>query len=320
MKLSISVIIAQKPGIIINSTPLRVFPTMKPCFNAEKIGGHYPFDSYQNSNLHIGSPVFVIAATKNRNWFFVTSYEQSDGWVRASDLAFVKQSDISIFNRKKLASIAKDDLTISNKKLKIGGFLPIENIFNDKITVLMPEKNSYHYVSWKKVSVSKNNADVMPLKFNKQNIDKIGNQLIGKKYGWGGLDGERDCSATTKDFFATFGYYLPRNSGAQINFCGNTKSFDLSKMTNHEKISFIKKNGVPFRTLIYFPGHILLYLGVYKNQVIAFHNIWGNRIINKNGKGKNVIGKSVISTLDFGRDLKNIDQTMLDLVTKIAII
>ena len=311
-----------RPAIITKTANLRILPTNLPCFHANKIGGYYPFDNYQNSSLHVGSPVFVVASTENKKWFLVRSHENSDGWVRAENVGFVTQHDIRLFQKHKLAVILKDNVFIKKRDvtLKVGVFLPVVKSSKKFIELLMPKNNGKNYLIWEKIKLEKSEAEAMPISFNKNNIIKIGNELIRKPYGWGGTDGNRDCSATTKDFFSTFGFYLPRNSGAQMDFLKNDKVFDLSKMTNEGKLSFIKKNGIPFKTLIYFPGHIMLYAGMHNGKIITFHNIWGIRIQNEIGEGRNIVGKSVISTLEIGKELKNITTTLLTRVTKIGIV
>ena len=314
--------VINKPGIITKSTNLRILPTNLPCFHANKIGGSYPFDSYQNSNLYIGSPVFVVASTADKKWLLISSHENSSGWVRTESLGFTTHHDRKIFKKHKLAVILKDNVFLKKRDitLHVGVFLPIIKLSQDFVDLLIPVSNSHNQLSWKKITLKKDEAAIMPIIFNKQNIVKIGNELIKKPYGWGGTDGNRDCSATTKDFFTAFGFYLPRNSGAQINFLNKKQTFDLSKMTTEQKLNVIKNNGVPFKTLIYFPGHVMLYVGTHNDKVIAFHNIWGIKINNEKGEGRNVIGKSVISSLEIGKELSNITKTLLMKVTKIGIL
>lgn len=314
--------IINKHGIIVKSTNLRIVPTDLPCFKADKIGEYHPFDNYQNSSLYVGSPIFVVASTQDKKWLLVYSHEISNGWVKARDVAFVSNHDIRLYKKHHLSVILKDNLYIKNKdvKLKVGIFLPTVKSSKNFTELLLPKSNSHNQLSWEKIRLKNSEVATMPIKFTKENIVKVGNELINKPYGWGGLHDDRDCSATTKDFFCTFGFYLPRNSGAQINYIDKNKTFDVSKMSNKQKLDFIKKNGVPFKTLIYLPGHIMIYVGTHNNKVIAFHNMWGIRIRNANGEGRNVVGKSVISTSEIGKELKNTERVILDSVTKIGIL
>lgn len=51
----------------------------------------------------------------------------------------------------------------------------------------------------------------------------------------------------------------------------------------------------------------MLYAGSYRGRVVVFHNLWGLRTKNKGVEGRYVIGRSVLSTLDVGKDLPDID-------------
>ena len=49
----------------------------------------------------------------------------------------------------------------------------------------------------------------------------------------------------------------------------------------------------------------MLYIGQNDDKAIVFHNIWGLRT--KDELGRKIIGKSVITTLDPGKNLRNAD-------------
>jgi len=84
--------------------------------------------------------------------------------------------------------------------------------------------------------------------------------LLGQPYGWGGQDGGRDCSRLLMDIFGGFGLDLPRFSGHQA--ATGTFSVDISKVpTDRERMSIIDAAARKGMVLLYFPGHIMLYLG-----------------------------------------------------------
>jgi hypothetical protein len=143
----------------------------------------------------------------------------------------------------------------------------------------------------------------MPLTFNTQNRIKIAEQLMNEPYGWGGLLNNRDCSSFTQDYFATFGKYLHRNSKSQIS---NGKYLDMSKLTNDEKKEFIRKNGVPFSTLVYLRGHIMLYIGLKDKEPLVLHDMWSVRLKDNNGnKYRHIVGKTSVTTLEPGKGMKD---------------
>jgi len=83
----------------------------------------------------------------------------------------------------------------------------------------------------------------------------------------------------------------------------------LKDLTNTQKIALIKERGVPFETILYKKGHVLLYIGTLNGTVMVMHNIWGIRTIDPKGqKGRVIIGKTIISTLELGSEVENFDR------------
>ena len=74
-----------------------------------------------------------------------------------------------------------------------------------------------------------------------------------------------------------------------------------------EKEDFIMKNGKPYATLLWFPGHIMLYIGMKEEETLVFHNIWGLRTTDKHKR--KIIGKAVITSLKPGEELASIDSS-----------
>jgi hypothetical protein len=83
--------------------------------------------------------------------------------------------------------------------------------------------------------------------------------LLEQPYGWGGRDGQRDCSRYLLDLFALFDVRLPRNSGVQAQV--GTRSVDLSLLDETSKRAAIREAAQTGVVLLYMPGHIMLYLG-----------------------------------------------------------
>ena len=115
----------------------------------------------------------------------------------------------------------------------------------------------------------------------------------------------------TRDFFAPFGIWLPRNSRAQAAV---GKVIELSQYDPREKEEMIFENGVPFRTLLFFPGHIMLYIGEKMGKAYVMHNMWGIRTAEN---GRIIIGRAVITNLYLGKGLPGVDCSAL-LINKIT--
>ena len=68
----------------------------------------------------------------------------------------------------------------------------------------------------------------------------------------------------------------------------------------------IIEKGIPFRTTLYKDGHIGLYVGHKDGKILMLHNVWSNHLLRDQQEGQNVIGRTIISTLEFGKELDHI--------------
>jgi len=123
--------------------------------------------------------------------------------------------------------------------------------------------------------------------------------MLKSHYSWGGLYEERDCSSTLRDLYAPFGIWLPRNSSEQSKI---GKVISLKNLSIEEKKKTIIDKAIPFETLLYKKGHILLYLGVYKGEITVLHNVWGIKTMHNGVEGRNIIGRTIISSLELGKE------------------
>ncbi len=180
-------------------------------------------------------------------------------------------------------------------------------IDEDKDSYIVLSVSSYknNKPRFNKSFISKNIASKEILKLNSNNLNKIIKEVSKTKYGWGGIYGQRDCSSTMMDLFSPFGIYLPRNSSLQANI---GKVIDLSVMNDSRKTEIIKEKGIPFQTLLYKKGHIVLYVGILNDEVIVLQNVWGIKTKKDNKEGRYIVGKTVFSTLKFGDELKYYDK------------
>ncbi|MFA7177132.1 MAG: hypothetical protein WC114_07790, partial [Smithellaceae bacterium] len=126
-----------------------------------------------------------------------------------------------------------------------------------------------------------------------------------------------DCSAMTRDFFTVFGIWLPRHSEDQVKEAGAT--IDLRGLSPEEKERIIMEKGVPYLSLLWRKGHVMLYIGASKGRALIFHNIWGIRIKDLQGhEGRKIIGQAVITGLTPGRELSDMDTAAGSLLDNIA--
>ncbi len=294
-----------QPAITIKHTDLKLYPSKLEIFyNPKRTGEGFPFDYNQNSAIYINTPIFVSHYSKDKKWVYVKS-SFAFGWIKSSDMAFVSSDFQQQFQNDKYSITVTDNLSlvedgIDVSLVKMGTVFPMDKITDE---YLYAGKDSNGYATIKRFSpLDINLIARKPIKFNAFNIAHISNQLVGEPYGWGGKLQARDCSSLTRDFFAPFGIYLPRNSSQQAKESSGSY-MSLSGLNEKEKQETILSSAKPFRTLLYVPGHIMLYLGQRDGQPVILHNYWGVRL--KSGK-KRVMGRAIITTTKIGDERSNV--------------
>ncbi|MFV0482463.1 MAG: M15 family metallopeptidase [Campylobacteraceae bacterium] len=303
-------------AITINNINLRAHPTSKPLFKEFTYqSSSFPFDLLQSSFLQSMTPVLISHYSLDKSWTFVETSIAS-GWIKSSDLALVDEEKIKIIKNSKKIVITKENSPIFLTKgekykmsAKVGSIFPLKSEDENNFYILHVNEDGEFIEAF----IKKEFATLFPLEFNDENIKNILNELLGENYGWGGLFENRDCSAFTRDFLATFGIFMPRNSASQKN---EGVFVDISTISNKEKKEVIKQYATPYLSLIYLPGHIMLYTGEIDGEISVFHNIWGVRVKNDNKEDRLIIGKSIISDLDLGENVENIEKNSL-LIDKI---
>ncbi|AAD05664.1 putative [Helicobacter pylori J99] len=270
-------------AVVVRNNDVRAVPTNKPYYLSPK---GYPFDRFQNSLVFPGTPVLITPFNPDKTYPPLQS-SFVYGWIKVSELAYMRDKEIEL-----LTKLKNYDMPIKEKNplytdygefyphAKIGELFPlIPQIQNASQIPPKKELKAYGflkdakgYAALQSVFLDEKDFFVFPKAFTSEIMAYFINTMLGQKYGWGGLLGNRDCSAFTRDSFANFGILLPRNSYAQSRYANNY--VDLSSMKAKEKEDYIIKNATPFGTLIYLKGHIMLYLGERNHQAIVAHSIW----------------------------------------------
>lgn len=291
---------------------IRTFPTHKPLYKNPALPGEgFPFDMLQNSSVAFNEPVFISHYSQDGAWAYVFTNNAS-GWVESNAIALIAPEQIASLREKPKLFITDDQVPLYDKQKRfvtysrIGMVLPLSEENDMGYQALFLQNNG----EMGELTIPKQSAHVGFHLLNKEDFIKIGTQMLRNTYGWGGMFEERDCSSMLREMYTPFGIWLPRNSAAQAKK-GEVISFN--GLSNSQKIALIKEKGIPFQTILYKKGHVLLYIGIYEETVMVMHNIWGIRTVDKNGqKGRVIVGKAVISTLEFGSDVENFDpNTML---------
>lgn len=295
----------QGPGITLRNTNLRAMPTSEHFYrNPELPGEGYPFDYFQHSSLHAGTPVYMCNISRDGQWLLVESAVTS-GWLPLADVGITDEAFMRRWEALPLASLVRDNVTIAGTSNHIGTLLPVTGQAprgrGQALSVLFPVPGSGGKADISEEALPPDTAVAVPLRMTPGEVAKVGNEMMGQSYGWGGLDQKRDCSALTRDIMAPFGYFLPRNSASQSK-AGTVVS--LAGLDPEEKERAIMREAVPFASLIWFRGHIGLYTGSYNGKPAMFHNLWGLRTRGAAGdcNGRAVVGKAVVTSLRPGEE------------------
>ncbi|TKX31165.1 SH3 domain-containing C40 family peptidase [Campylobacter aviculae] len=279
-------------ALVIQNTLLKNFPTQKAILkNPFQENEGFPFDYANDGILNIGTPVLISHYTKDKRYAFVVS-ETGFGFVESKDLEIFSNPRAKIYEKLDFITPLKEKQAVFSENNHF--------FFETRIGAIYPyykqdKKYFYGKIGSKKYKILKKDATKFPLKLNDTNLKNQLNQMLGLPYGWGGYNLERDCSLFTRDVFSAFGLYLPRNSSAQKNAFHH---FDISMLNNNQKKDFLDRFGKAYITLLYIPGHIMLYAGKVENNNIVIHNIWGLR---KGETQRLIIGESSITSLEIGK-------------------
>ncbi len=292
-------------AVAVRNTNARSMPTDRPAFHDPREAGEgFPFDSFQESAVPIGTPLRVRHANLRGAWLLCETSAFA-GWIRADDVAIADGSTARRYENGRYAAIVDDGTPLRDENgrhvctAQIGTILPTDS----DGAILVPVRTSSGASRLVRAFARSGSAISYPLGFTAGNVAAQAQKFMGKPYGWGGMYGNRDCSATVRDLFIPFGFHLPRNSSQQVRA---GEYVELEGKTDDEKFAAIRDFGVPFRTLIGMKGHVGLYLGVTdRGEPVLMHNMWGLRLGSKKDPGLDgrlIIGRTVITTLRPGAE------------------
>nr|WP_159466491.1 SH3 domain-containing C40 family peptidase [Scandinavium goeteborgense] len=292
-------------GIAVMETLVRVLPTADPVYDDPRQAGQgYPFDNLQMSSLRPGSPVYVLAASRDRRWKYVLSPTVT-GWVHSEDIAMVNQQFVTewlTLTSKNLGAFIKEPVSVHEGghyyfTARPGTILPFKNNQPGFFDVTVPVRKSDGRAQIRQVRLREEEFVAMPWKMTPGNMAILMKSMSGRPYGWGNYNFYNDCSAEMLSIMMPFGIFLPRNSVAQIQ--ATARIVDLSQENTSARLRYLTEHGRPFTTLVYIPGHIMLYTGNAvingQNVPMTYQNIWGLRPADSDSRS--IIGGAVFFPL-----------------------
>ena len=290
-------------AISIRHTNMRALPTDTPAYrNPWKNTEGFPFDYFQHSELHINVPLYISHYSADGKWAFVQA-AHANGWVKIRDIALVTDRFVKAFKTGRYFITIRDNLWLKNAQKKIS-LIKLSTLFpldRSGRWLLAASRGPRGVALLQRIQPpSRKYAAPKPLPFTPKNVTGIARELYGEPYGWGGKMMTRDCSATTRDFFAVFGIFLKRNSAKQAK---EGRHIRIKGLPKAKKKAAIIKYAKPFRSMLYVPGHITLYLGRYHGEPVVMHTYWGIRL---KDWSKYPLCRTIITTTEPGRELHDI--------------
>jgi len=223
----------------------------------------------QVSAVSPGVPLFVSHLSRDRKWAFVET-GSACGWTLAKDIGFVDDALIKTWQEGPWITIVKDRVFAAGEG-RVGDLYPRTGEGEGKWHTYMPKKGRRGMARLTHVTLSHDEARPFPFPLTYRHLAMVANEMTDQPYGWGGINGWRDCSALMKDLYAPFGIWLPRHSGDQVREGGVV--VDLAALKEEEKKAAIISCGVPYLTLLGMTGHIMLYVGVMEGEPMIFHAV-----------------------------------------------
>ncbi|MGE4544615.1 MAG: SH3 domain-containing protein [Pedobacter sp.] len=297
---------ADYPAITLRASNIRGLPTRQPAFYDFTLPGEgFPFDYLQNSSIPASVPVRVRQHSADGGWLLVET-DAMFGWIPATDVAPVDEAFIRQYTTSAWSVVTQDDVLLTGDDGDVLATAALGSIWvqsmPDKVWVAMRGDNGH--ATLRPAAMPAGAAQPFPLPLTPGLMAELGNHLLGKPYDWGGQFGGRDCSATVRDLFACFGLYLPRNSAGQAKV---GERLNLKHLPAKERERFIMSQAEPWLSLAYMPGHIMLYVGIFKDQPVFLHTLWGVKTKNRHAKaGRHLVGQTVITGLRPGDELSDL--------------
>ena len=293
--------------LALEDTPIRCGPRQtayyKPDLNTR-------FDRNNCSTIHAQEPMVVLADWPGEMQLVRTRY--SIGWI-PDDAALSPAIEAGL--AKQLArnpgAATTQDSTVTaagaSVVLKAGTILPVADDGSPRVA----SKSGLAKVSAPVQHASR------PL--SRRAVLQEAFAHVNDAYGWGGQDSGLDCSRFLMEVFAGFGLQLPRFSGHQA--LAGTFSVDVSKArSDKDKLLLIDEANKKGLVLLYFPGHIMLYLGRDAGgQPMAIHS-FAEYAEPCDGGGETIVENNnvTVTNLDLGRGSSR--TAFIERITRIAVI
>ena len=295
-------------AVIMENTAVRLLPTA--AMYLRKSGQGYPFDLLQNSVLWAGTPVYLLQETLDGAWSKVLAPDCC-GWIRSQCVARVGSGFVRNWRR----AVAREGLTAVRRTeapvldtgggrflfhTYVGAVFPRWEAGGDGEGILVPVRDAVTGLALSRRAILPEDGGVaQPWAYTPGHAAALWETLLTRPYGWGNVNFHNDCSAELKAFFAVFGLWMPRHTSGQARLGAQ---HDLSHLGVNDRLQALSSLGQPYRTLVWFSGHIMLYLGPLDYRAangakamgfMSYQNLWAMGVMGL-PEAREIVGGSVL--------------------------
>jgi hypothetical protein len=297
-----------KFAMTVKYAELRVFPTREKLYSSLDT---LDLDRMQITQLDIASPIAIVYSTKDKEWHYAIS-EIAEGWISKDSFAFCSREtvkDYKLWDKLVLTTSPNSDIYKNAEMtdffdyVKMGAALPLGNIKDDVVEIRVPYAKPDNSLGFKKAYIALADVSIGHVKYTKRNVLIQAFKHLNSPYGWGGMNGEQDCSSFIRQIFACFGIVMPRNSTGQIQAGVFAGSFEPGE-PEYVRAQRIIENAEPAGAIMYFPGHIMLYVGYEAQKPYIIHSIWGYGEDTEEESKTYLINRVAITSMNLGEDSK----------------
>lgn len=239
--------------IALATTPLRCAPVPRGFFVPPVDLGH---DTNSCSTAHAQEVLQVIGKWPNGMRLARTRY--SMGWItpQARLSPEIPSALRSAFVHGEQVRVERDleIPTIEGERLWLGKHTLLPSVATSPRLVLVASEQGFH--------AARPPPDLAATRrpLTRRALVETAFSFLDSPYGYGGLNGGRDCSRLMLDIFESFGIELPRYSGWQAR--AGTFVIEVGAVKDvGDKLQLVEAAARHGIVLLHFQGHIMLYLG-----------------------------------------------------------
>lgn len=333
--LALGEIPAQVPtryGLVTQRADLRTFPTTRGVFSAP---GNTDIDRFQESALFPGTPVALVHASRDGEWWFVVS-DLYEAWIEKRFVAMGSAAEVFGYGRRRPYLIAtgadvrtaftSEQRQVSDLRLEMGVRVPLREGWpsdqpvngqnpDTSHVIDLPIRDANGTLTFAPALISRTAdvaGDFLPL--SRAGLLLQSFKFLGERYGWGHSFNARDCSGFVSEVYRSFGVTLPRNTGDQARSAGYNRLAFEAGMDHAERLQALR--ALEVGDLIHVPGHVMMFIGSDFGIPYVIHDTAGVNQHDVQGKLKRVvINRVTVTPLTLMRS--DDDQPIIDRITSV---